>query len=160
MCGYNFLKTTYQNSYLINAVVIYCNVTFLKIYFMDNTTNALNWFEIPVTDMARAKHFYQAIFGIHMEEMNMGEMLMAGFPGEPGSGKAMGALVKSENHKPSTDGVVIYLNANPDMTDVLERIGSEGGQILMGKTQITPEIGYMAFFIDTEGNKIALHSQN
>jgi len=127
---------------------------------MDKTTNALNWFEIPVTDMQRAKHFYQTIFGIHMEEMNMSEMVMAGFPGEPGSGKAMGALVKSEYHKPSTDGVVVYLNANPDMSDVLKRIENEGAQIVMPKTQITPEIGYMAFFIDTEGNKIALHSQN
>ena len=102
---------------------------------MDNTTNALNWFEIPVTDMARAKHFYQVIFRIHMHEMNMGEMVMAGFPWEPGSGKAMGALVKSEYHKPSTDGVVVYLNANPDMSDVLKKIESQGAQIIMGKTQ-------------------------
>ena len=127
---------------------------------MDNTTNALNWFEIPVTDMARAKHFYQIAFGIHMDEMEMGGMEMAGFPGEPGNGKVAGALVKSENHKPSTDGITIYLNANPDMSDVLKRIESEGGQIIMGKTQITPEIGYMAFFIDSEGNRIGLHSQN
>ena len=125
---------------------------------MDKTTNALNWFEIPVTDMARAKHFYQTIFCIHMDEMDMGEMIMAGFPGEPGSGKAMGALVKSDYHKPSTDGVVVYLNANPDMSDVLERIEGEGAHIVMPKTQISPAIAYMAFFIDTEGNKIALHS--
>ena len=127
---------------------------------MDTNTNSLNWFEIPVTDMARAKHFYQKAFGIHMEDMSMPGMDMAGFPYEPGSGKAAGALVKSEYHKPSADGVIVYLNANPDMTDVLQRIESEGGKILMGKTQITPEIGYMAFFIDSEGNRIALHSQN
>ena len=118
---------------------------------MDNTTNALNWFEIPVTDMARAKHFYQVAFGIHLEDMTMEGMEMAG--------KASGALVKSQYHKPSMDGVTIYLNANPDMTDVLQRIEGEGGQIVMPKTQITPEIGYMAFFIDSEGNRIALHSQ-
>lgn len=126
---------------------------------MDNTTNALNWFEIPVLDMPRAKHFYQVAFGIHMEEMEMDGILMAGFPGDPGSGKVSGALVKSEYQKPSADGVTIYLNANPDMTDILQRIEAEGAQIIMGKTQITPEIGYMAFFIDTEGNKVALHSQ-
>ena len=126
---------------------------------MDNTTNALNWFEIPVTDMARAKHFYQVAFGIHLEDMTMEGMEMAGFPYEPQSGKASGALVKSQYHKPSMDGVTIYLNANPDMTDVLQRIEGEGGQIVMPKTQITPEIGYMAFFIDSEGNRIALHSQ-
>jgi len=127
---------------------------------MNATTNSLNWFEIPVTDMQRAKHFYQVIFSMHMDEMEMTGMHMAGFPGEPGSGKVSGALVQSENHIPSEHGVVVYLNANPDMSSVLERIEQMGGRVLLPKTVITPEIGYMAFFMDTEGNKIALHSQN
>jgi predicted enzyme related to lactoylglutathione lyase len=127
---------------------------------MNKETNSLNWFEIPVTDMQRAKHFYQVAFGIHMEDMSMPGMEMAGFPMEMGSGKASGALVKSDYGKPSIEGVLIYLNANPDMADVLDRILSEGGQIVMPKTLITPEIGYMANFIDTEGNRIALHSQH
>jgi uncharacterized protein len=126
---------------------------------MNKETNSLNWFEIPVLDMQRAKHFYQVAFGIHMDDMNMPGMEMAGFPMEMGIGKASGALVKSDYSRPSIDGVLIYLNANPDMTDVLDRILSEGGQIVMPKTLITPEIGYMANFIDTEGNRIALHSQ-
>ena len=84
---------------------------------------------------------------------------MALFPYEPGSGKASGALVKSQWHQPSVEGPVIYLNANPTMDSVLEKIDSEGGKILMDKTQISPEIGYMAFFLDTEGNRVALHSQ-
>ena len=129
---------------------------------MDTTTNAINWFEIPVTDMQRAKHFYQVVFGIHMEEMNMPDMgmEMAGFPYETNSGKATGALVKSDYHRPSKDGVVIYLNANPDMKEILQRMEDEHGEVIMPKTQISPEIGYMAFFIDSEGNRIALHSQN
>ena len=127
---------------------------------MNNETNSLNWFEIPVTDMQRAKHFYQVAFGIHMDDMSMPGMEMAGFPMEMGSGKVSGALVKSDYSRPSIDGVLIYLNANPDMADVLDRILSEGGQIVMPKTLITPEIGYMANFIDTEGNRIALHSQH
>lgn len=126
---------------------------------MDSTTNALNWFEIPVTDMARAKHFYQVAFSLHLEDADMQGIQMAMFPYEAGSGKVSGALVKSEYQKPSADGVTVYLNANPDMTDVLQRIRSEGGQIVMDKTEITPEIGYMAFFIDSEGNKLGLHSQ-
>ena len=126
---------------------------------MDTTTNSLNWFEIPVRDMARAKHFYQVIFSIHMDEMEMMGMKMAGFPGEPGSGRVSGALVQSENHIPSAEGVVLYLNANPDMNPVLSRIQLEGGQVVLPKTSISPEIGYMAFFIDTEGNKVGLHSQ-
>ena len=76
-----------------------------------------------------------------------------------GSGRVSGALVKSDNNKPSTEGVLVYLNANPDMTDILRRIESEGGQVIMDKTLISPEIGYMSFFIDTEGNRLALHSQ-
>ena len=127
---------------------------------MNKETNSLNWFEIPVTDLPRAKHFYQVAFGIHMEDMSMPGIEMAAFPYEMGSGRASGALVKSEYGKPSTEGVLVYLNANPDMTDVLDRIVSEGGQIIMGKTLISPEIGYMANFIDTEGNRVALHSQH
>lgn len=127
---------------------------------MNKDTNTINWFEIPVTDIQRAKHFYQVAFSIHMDDMNMGGMEMASFPMEMGNGKVGGALVKDGNTKPASDGVVIYLNANPDMTDVLQRIESEGGQIVMGKTLISEEIGYMAFFIDTEGNKLGLHSQH
>jgi predicted enzyme related to lactoylglutathione lyase len=126
---------------------------------MDKTTNSLNWFEIPVTDMHRAKHFYQVLFSIHMDEMEMMGMKMAMFPGTPDSGKASGALVQSEYHKPSMEGTVVYLNANPDMSSVLQKVEMEGGRILMPKTAISPEIGFMAFFTDTEGNRVALHSQ-
>ena len=126
---------------------------------MDNTTNSLNWFEIPVLDLPRAKHFYQVIFSIHMEEMDLGKMQMASFPAVMNSGKASGALVKSEMHVPSADGIVLYLNANPDLEDVLSKVETNGGKVLIPKTQITPELGFMAFFMDTEGNKVALHSQ-
>ena len=126
---------------------------------MDSTTNSLNWFEIPVSDLARAKHFYQVAFSIHMDEMEMMGMRMAMFPAENGNGKASGALVQSENHIPAAQGTVVYLNANPDMSPVLERIEQQGCRVLLPKTAINPEIGYMAFFMDTEGNKVALHSQ-
>jgi predicted enzyme related to lactoylglutathione lyase len=127
---------------------------------MNSSTNSLNWFEIPALDIERARHFYQVIFSIHMDVMNMMDMEMAGFPGEPGNGKASGALVKSPYHTPSMEGTVVYLNANPAMDDVLSKIETEGGQILMGKTKISDDIGYMAFFRDTEGNRVALHSQH
>jgi len=126
---------------------------------MDTTTNSLNWFEIPVTDMYRAKHFYQVLFSIHMDEMEMMGMKMAMFPAIADSGKASGALVQSDFHKPSMEGTIVYLNANPDMSSVLEKVEQEGGKILMPKTAISPEIGFMAFFADTEGNRVALHSQ-
>jgi predicted enzyme related to lactoylglutathione lyase len=126
---------------------------------MNDQTNSLNWFEIPVTDFERARHFYQVIFSIHMDVDNMMGMKMAFFPMAMGSGKASGALVQSDFHIPSMEGSLIYLNANPDMNDVISKIEQEGGQMLMPKTHITDEIGYMAFFKDTEGNRVALHSQ-
>jgi predicted enzyme related to lactoylglutathione lyase len=127
---------------------------------MDKSTNALNWFEIPATDINRAKQFYENIFGIQMEHQNMMGMDMAFFPGENGNGKASGALVQSAQHKPSMDGAVIYLNANPNMDNVVSKIENAGGKILMPKTQISAEVGNMAFFVDSEGNRMALHSQS
>jgi predicted enzyme related to lactoylglutathione lyase len=127
---------------------------------MDATTNCINWFEIPVTDMQRAKHFYQVIFSMQMNETEMMGMQMAFFPYEMGSGKASGALVKGGQQMPGDEGPLIYLNANPSMDSILEMIPQIGGTVLMPKTQISPEVGYMAQFTDTEGNKLALHSQN
>jgi predicted enzyme related to lactoylglutathione lyase len=128
---------------------------------MDKNENSINWFEIPAKDIKRAKKFYEATFAMKMDEMQeMMGMKMVGFPGDPTSGKASGALVESQMHKPSTDGAVIYLNANPSIQKVIDRVEVAGGKVVMPKTQISPEIGYMAFFIDSEGNKIAVHAQN
>lgn len=127
---------------------------------MDKSTNVLNWFEIPATDINRAKAFYENVFDIQMEQQEMMGMKMAFFPGEAGNGKASGGLVESPMHVPSQDGTTVYLNANPSMDNVVGKIENAGGKVIMPKTQITPEIGYMAFFIDTEGNKVALHSMN
>lgn len=128
---------------------------------MDSNSNSLNWFEIPALDMDRAKKFYETIFACEMPSFTeMMGMQMVGFPSEPGNGKASGALVKSENHIPSMHGCNIYLNANPNIDEVINRIESAGGKILMPRTVITPEIGVMAIFIDSEGNKMCLHAQN
>ena len=127
---------------------------------MDNKSNALNWFEIPVADMKRAKAFYERIFGIDMGEvMDMGGTQMDFFP--MGEGAVSGALTFSDMQKPSADGTTVYLNANPaGMEQILGRIPEAGGTVALPKTQITPEYGYMAFFMDPEGNKIGLHSDN
>jgi predicted enzyme related to lactoylglutathione lyase len=128
---------------------------------MSASTNALNWFEIPAVDTDRAKKFYETIFDVSMESVDMMGMQMVMFPqSQEPNGKVSGALVKSDFHKPSGDGVLIYLNANPDMQPILDRVEGAGGKVAMPKTQISPEIGYMAFFIDTEGNRIGLHSGN
>ena len=125
---------------------------------MDATTNSLNWFEIPAKDIKRAKKFYQAILKIKMEEMEMMGMKMAFFPWKDGSGKANGGLCQSKMHKPSaTGGTIVYLNANPDLKTALGRVAKAGGKVVMPKTAIGGN-GFMAFFMDTEGNRMGLHS--
>lgn len=126
---------------------------------MDRNANALNWFEICAVDMPRARKFYETIFAVTMEEWNMPGFEMVVFPINPESGKVGGALVKSEMHVPSMEGSIIYLNGDPDLSAVLDRVEAAGGNVLMPKTHISDEIGYMAFFADTEGNRMALHSQ-
>ena len=126
---------------------------------MDNTTNALNWFEIATNDLDRATKFYETVFNIKMKAMDMPGLQMRSFPGDSMSGKVAGALVKSDMHKPSAAGSVIYFNGNPDLSDALGRVEKAGGKIIMPKTEISPEIGHMAFFSDTEGNTVAMHSQ-
>lgn len=125
---------------------------------MDASANALNWFEISVSDIARAKKFYETIFGIKMPEQEMMGMKMAYFPTDMMSGKVGGGICQSDYHKPSADGVRLYLNGNPNLDDVLGRVEGAGGQVTMPKTKISDEIGYMAFFVDSEGNLIGLHS--
>lgn len=127
---------------------------------MNEKVNTLNWFEIAASDISRAKKFYETIFSVKMEQQeNMG-MQMAFFPSENMNGKVSGALVQGPMHKPSSEGAVIYLNANPDLAVALGKVEKSGGKVLMPKTHIGPEIGYMAFFTDSEGNRVGLHSNN
>ena len=126
---------------------------------MDVQSNSLNWFEIPATDLERAKKFYETIFNIEMSVMEMGPMKVASFPYEMGSGKVAGGVATSPMHKPAPEGgVAIYLNGNPDLQLVLDRIETAGGKVTMPKTAISDEIGFMAFFEDSEGNNLGLHS--
>jgi predicted enzyme related to lactoylglutathione lyase len=122
--------------------------------------NVISWFEIPATDLDRAQKFYEAIFGVQLIPMDMVQVKMRMFPVEDPMTGISGAIIKAEGfYKPSaTDGPLVYLNANPDVQLVLDKIEANGGKIAVPKTQISPEHGYMAVFIDTEGNRIALHS--
>ncbi|MFL5763215.1 MAG: VOC family protein [Bacteroidia bacterium] len=122
-------------------------------------TNSINWFEIPATDIPRAKKFYEQIFGIKMEEMEMPGMKYCMFPFNPANGKVAGALAQSQIHIPGTTGAIIYLNANPNLQDVLDRVETAGGKITMSKTSIGGN-GFMGFFLDSEGNNMGLHSNS
>lgn len=119
-------------------------------------TNRISWFEIPVEGFDRAKKFYEKLLGIEIEEQEVGGALM-GFLGNWQEG-ITGAIVKHEWYRPSQDGVLIYLNAGEDLNPMLTRAEVGGAQVLMPKTKISDEVGYMAVFRDPEGNRIALHS--
>jgi uncharacterized protein len=121
--------------------------------------HAISWFEIPSTDLERATKFYETIFGVQLIAMDTPNIRMRLFPLEDMSGIG-GAVVDSGGfHKPSlTDGPLIYLNGNPDVQIILDKIEAAGGKIMVPKTEISPEYGYMTVIIDTEGNRIGLHS--
>lgn len=122
--------------------------------------NALNWFEIPVSDFQRAKKFYETILSASIYEMQMGSNLMGFLPmGEDQKGVG-GALVKGEGYEPSATGSLVYLNAQPDLSPALSRVEEAGGKILSSKSLVREDIGYIALFMDTEGNKVALHSMH
>ena len=122
--------------------------------------NAISWFEIPTTDINRAQHFYETIFGISMMAMDLPNIKMRMFPLDDPMNGVGGTLVDSGGfHKPSaTDGPLIYLNGNPDVQIILDRVEAAGGKIMVPRTEISPEYGDMAVFLDTEGNRIALHN--
>ena len=125
---------------------------------MRKFANAVSWFEIPVKDFSRAVTFYEMIFETTLQVFPVNEVLkMALLPAEEGT--VGGALVQHPHfYRPSHDGTVVYLNANPDIQPVLDRLEKNGGKIIIPKRQISPDRGYMAVFEDCEGNRVALHS--
>jgi predicted enzyme related to lactoylglutathione lyase len=121
---------------------------------------AVNWFEIAVLHMPRAKRFYETIFGMSFGDIqSLSGMEWVAFPIDLSSQGTGGSLVKSALHQPSMHGNLLYLNANPDLNDVLQHIEDAGGRILLPKTFISEEMGFMAFFIDSEGNRMGLRSK-
>ena len=121
--------------------------------------NAISWFEIPTTNITRAQKFYEAIFDIEMIPLEVQQLKMRMFPIENPMNVGGALCYNEEFYKPSsTDGPLIYLNANPDVQHVLDKVETAGGKIIVPKTEISPEYGHMAVFIDSEGNRVALHS--
>jgi predicted enzyme related to lactoylglutathione lyase len=121
-------------------------------------SNALNWFEIPVTDLARAKSFYGSVLQADLREETMSGTRMVILPYEKEKGGVGGALVAGEGFVPGGQGVVVYLNAGDDLDGAISRVEAAGGKIVLGKTLISKDIGSIAQFLDTEGNRVALHS--
>ena len=121
--------------------------------------NMVVWFEIPVNDMDRAKQFYEAVFQVDIKLVDFGGLQMGWFPDNGEAHGATGTLIKQESYIPSQEGTLVYFGC-ADVQNEIDRVEAAGGTIYLAKTQISPEHGFMAVFIDTEGNRIALHSQN
>lgn len=122
--------------------------------------NIVGWFEIPVTDMDRAIRFYETVFNLKLDRQQLGPLEMAWFPWvEKGMGAGGSLVLNKENYKPSQDGVLIYLSSQSGkIEEELLTVEKAGGKVLLSKRQISPEVGYMGLFLDTEGNRIAIHS--
>lgn len=118
--------------------------------------NSINWYEIPVKNFDRAKAFYTALFGEEIQQMPHPTLKYGILPGDMMNG-VTGGIVEGEGFEPSMNGPVLYLNGGDDLSGPLARIEAAGGKILMPKTAIGAN-GFMAHFMDTEGNRLALHS--
>lgn len=128
---------------------------------MELDKNVVGWFEIPVKDMDRAKKFYETVFGFELSLNKMGVLDMAWFPGKENATGSMGSLVYHEEfYKPSLDGVLVYFTAfSGDLTNELARVKEAGGTVLVEKKLIKEDIGYIGVFLDSEGNRIGIHSR-
>ncbi|SFT88881.1 hypothetical protein SAMN04489724_2578 [Algoriphagus locisalis] len=119
----------------------------------------VGWFEIPVLEMDRAIKFYETVFDCTLQKMDMGDFLMAMFPGDAGGSGSGGSLVYHQDFYAPSDlaGPLIYFSSE-DVSIELAKVEGAGGTVQISKKMISPEYGYMAIFIDSEGNRIALHS--
>jgi predicted enzyme related to lactoylglutathione lyase len=122
--------------------------------------NMVGWVEIPVTDMDRAREFYEQVFNIAISIHDLGGLVMGWFPYADGVKGISGSLVKHEMYQPSEHaGVLIYFTCK-DVAEEVARVAAAGGEVLRKKTAIGDGHGYMALIKDTEGNRIGLHSQS
>lgn len=120
------------------------------------TQNAINWFEIPVRNMARASGFYAAVLGqtLRIEQMGSNQLAILTYQ-RPGVG---GCLIQGANYLPSEHGAVVYLNVTQALERTLSRVIPAGGNIALGRTELPNEMGCYAHIIDTEGNRVGLHA--
>jgi predicted enzyme related to lactoylglutathione lyase len=120
--------------------------------------NAIGWVEVPVSDMGRAIKFYNAVLEWELKEVKLGELIMAWFPWDHSAPGAAGSLVRNPNYTPSALGSLVYFSC-ADVATQIGRVEAAGGEVLCEKTQISPEHGYMGLAMDSEGNRIAFHSE-
>lgn len=121
---------------------------------------SVSWIEIPVRDMDRAIGFYDNVFQCKLIKKVMGDFQMAYFPNQGGSGAPVSLVLHEKFYTPSEiEGPLVYFRSE-DCANELALVSAFGGKVLIEKRQISPEIGFMAVFLDSEGNRIALLSSS
>jgi len=125
---------------------------------MSKTTrkDALNWFELYVTDFDRAKRFYETVLQTTLQEFKMDNAILGMFPYDNSQGVG-GCITKKDGQAPGQGGTVVYLNVEGDLDGVLKRIPTAGGSVTVPRTSIGQH-GFVAMLKDTEGNSVGLHS--
>jgi uncharacterized protein len=119
-------------------------------------TNQIVWCDIPVGDLDRAIKFYSAVLRQTVSKESHGGMNFGLLPHTDGS--VGGCLVKTDDAKPSANGPLVYLNCEGRLDTAISVVEKSGGKILKPKHQIGP-YGFCAVVLDSEGNRIALHSK-
>ena len=120
--------------------------------------NALNWFEIPVSNLDRAQKFYETLLATTIRRGTMGPCSEFGVFSydEPGVGGAL--MAGADAPKPSDGGTVVYLDAGASLDAVLARVEAAGGRIMTPKVHLPGDMGVFAHIADTEGNRVGLHA--
>jgi uncharacterized protein len=122
--------------------------------------HAIDWFEIPVSNMTRAIAFYESISGRSLRREPFGppgtELAVFEMPQDGG---VQGALMASPHSQPSDSGTIVYLNAAPSIDAWLGRVVSSGGSVVMPKFELPDGNGCIAHIMDTEGNRVGLHTE-
>ena len=116
----------------------------------------INWFEIPAADFERAVSFYEKVFATELRREKMNDMELGIFPYEMPA--PSGAVCKMPQLQPGANGTLIYLDAGIDVAPVLARVGANGGRVVLDKTLVSDDIGYIGVFIDSEGNRVGVHA--
>jgi uncharacterized protein len=120
-------------------------------------SHVIAWFEIPSNDFERAVRFYESIFDTTLRREDFGQPMAVFNYAENATG---GCIVGGKTLKPSAEGTLVYLNAQPTVNAVLAQVEQAGGKIEGPAIQLPNDIGYIAFITDTEGNRVGLHSQH
>jgi predicted enzyme related to lactoylglutathione lyase len=120
--------------------------------------NAINWFEIPARDIARAQRFYEAVLEAPLRREQMGDSTLAVFPYEQEQGTGGCLIGGATAPKPADNGTLVYLNAEPSLDKALARAEAAGGRIATPKVALPDGMGFFAHIIDSEGNRVGLHS--